>query len=117
MQDCKVNILGTEYSIQFVQKFPDRLNEFQEIADGLCNSYNREIYINNKRNQEMTDEGFELLQKKTLRHEIIHAFLFESGLSSNTSYCGAWAESEELVDWMAIQYPKILKVFNDVGAL
>ena len=97
MQDCKVNILGTEYSIQFVQKFPDRLNEFQEIADGLCNSYNREIYINNKRNQEMTDEGFELLQKKTLRLEIIDAFLFDSGLSSNTSYCGRGLSLKNLV--------------------
>lgn len=40
-----------------------------------------------------------------MRHEVIHAFLCESGMRQ-------WAEDEQLVDWMAAQFPKIQKVFQ-----
>jgi len=30
---------------------------------------------------------------------------------------GAWARHEEMVDWIAIQFPKIMKAFQEVGAL
>ena len=36
--------------------------------------------------------------KSCLRHEIAHAFLHESGLSSNSE----WAMNEEIVDWIAL---------------
>lgn len=48
----------------------------------------------------------------TLRHEIIHAFLFESGLWVNSNSVECWAMNEEMIDWIAIQYPKISKVFK-----
>ena len=58
------------------------------------------------------------LKKKTLRHELIHAFLAESGLSANAlSNYTSWAENEEMVDWIAIQFPKILEVFKEVDCL
>ena len=50
---------------------------------------------------------------KVKRHEIIHAFLFESGLAENS----AWAQNEEMVDFFAIQFPKLLKAFETAGAL
>ena len=34
-QDFKVDILGTEYAVYFVDEFPERLSEFRENADGL----------------------------------------------------------------------------------
>lgn len=56
--------------------------------------------------------------KKTLRHEIIHAFLNESGLSDSASIpSGAWAKHEEMVDWFAIQTPKIFAVFMQLGLI
>lgn len=61
----------------------------------------------------MAVENIEEFKKKVLRHEIIHAFFGESGLRS----CSEYAEDEELVDWIAIQFPKILKAFEQVGAL
>lgn len=65
----------------------------------------------------MTDNIAEY-NKKVLRHEIIHAFLRESGLSGNSmQYDGAWAQCEEMVDWIAIQFPKILKAFQDADCL
>ena len=50
------------------------------------------------------------LQKRTIRHEIVHAILFESGLDHNTE----WARNEEVVDWIAIQFPKLLDIFKDI---
>ena len=52
-----------------------------------------------------------------LRHEIIHAFLNESGLSDSSNSVEAWAKNEEMVDWFAIQSPKIFKVFQDLDIL
>ncbi len=118
MKDCKVYIMGTEYDIRFVEKFPEIFSQYEETSDALCNSYNRLICIKLNSDKDMTGEGKEYLLKKNLRHEIIHAFLFESGLSSDTGCCiGAWAEHEEMVDWFAIQFPKILKVFEEVGCI
>ena len=63
---------------------------------------------------EDTDETFENLadfKKRVLRHELVHAFLAESGLRSDSE----WAEEEEMVDWIAIQFPKMMKVFQELG--
>lgn len=57
-------------------------------------------------------------QKQTLRHEIVHAFFSESGLSdSGLSYEGAWCKNEELVDWIAWQGPKIQKAWEMANAI
>ena len=49
---------------------------------------------------------------------MIHAFLAESGLSANAlSNYTSWAENEEMVDWIAIQFPKILEVFKEADCL
>lgn len=61
--------------------------------------------------------NLERLQKETLRHEITHAFLYESGVQGCSSPCDAWATNEEMVDWFAIQAPKIFKVFKEQGLI
>lgn len=50
---------------------------------------------------------------KNKRHEIIHAFLFESGLAENSE----WAQNEEMVDFFAIQFPKLMEVFKNADAI
>ncbi|HJA90843.1 MAG TPA: hypothetical protein H9948_08655 [Candidatus Jeotgalibaca merdavium] len=50
---------------------------------------------------------------KNIRHELIHVFLFESGLGENSQ----WAQNEEMVDWFARQFPKLLKAFQAVSAI
>jgi hypothetical protein len=55
--------------------------------------------------------------KKQLRHEIIHAFLYESGLGPNFEHYKQFGHEETIVDWFAIQYPKIEEAFKSVGAL
>lgn len=113
-----VNILGTDYEIHFVDEFPEYLQEVGECADGLCNRHDRDIFIKRCNDKDMTAAGRERCDRDTLRHEIIHAYLSESGLSANASHCyGYWAENEEMVDWFAIQSPKIYQTFKEVGCL
>lgn len=52
-----------------------------------------------------------------MRHEVIHAFLFESGLAENSNISDAWAVNEEMVDWLAIQAPKIFKAFQKLNII
>jgi hypothetical protein len=56
-------------------------------------------------------------QKEVLRHEIIHAFLYESGLDACAGPAESWASNEEMVDWFAIQSPKIFRVFQEQGLM
>lgn len=55
--------------------------------------------------------------REYLAFEIIHAFLYESGLDVNSLSGGAWAKNEEMVDWMAIQMPKIYQAYQEAEAL
>lgn len=40
-----------------------------------------------------------------------HAFLYECGLNDSSD----WARNEELIDWLAIQFPKIQALFEKAG--
>ena len=51
--------------------------------------------------------------RKVKRHEIIHAFLLESGLAE----CSDWAQNEEMVDWLARMGPKINTAWQAAGAI
>ena len=108
-----VNILGTEYQILVQNK---KENPKLEDANGLCEHYSKKIILDDfedAKEDVLCVENLEEFEKKVLRHEIIHAFLGESGLRASSE----WAENEEMVDFFAIQFPKILKVFEKVGAL
>ena len=111
----KVNILGTKYEIikGSVLNFPS----LKEL-DGFTDYTVKQIVVLNFGTVEKDNrsfEDFEFLQKKALRHEIIHAFLFESGLNVNSNDVEQWARNEEMVDWFAIQWPKLSKVFKEAG--
>ena len=106
----KINVLGTEYTIQFKKRYKDkRLDEM----DGLCDYSVKKIILACFERETYSQEDLEAIRKKVLRHEIIHAFLCESGLSCNSD----WAENDELVDWIALQGPKIYKVWQEAGAI
>nr|DAH36078.1 MAG TPA: Protein of unknown function (DUF1570) [Caudoviricetes sp.] len=114
MQDFKVNILGSEWSVKFGDEkgFSNLTN-----VDGYTDLSVREIVVNDMKasqGQIGTKADLESYQKQVVRHEIIHAFLMESGLDSNSNSADSWAINEEMVDWFAIQSPKIFKVFNEL---
>lgn len=86
-----------------------------EDYDGYCDYTSKKILI---RKDNYNNVGnFEQLMKEQLRHEIIHAFLAESGLQSNFEHCQKFGHEETMVDWIAIQFPKILKVYQELDIL
>ena len=109
-----VNILGTEYKVLILNEDDDpKLKK----ADGYMDQSVNKIVVVNPVKDDMSIEDLESYKKKVLRHEIIHAFLYESGLWNNSSSIDGWARAEEMTDWIAIQFPKMLKAFQEVGCL
>ena len=117
----KVNILGTTYKIETHKISEDNYLERNNWA-GYCNEEIKEIIIADMSEEKyfpcMNDAEKESYRRKTLRHECIHAYLNESGLSASADVpnCG-WAKHEEMVDWFAIQSPKIFRTFRELGIL
>lgn len=116
----KINVLGTEYRIVFKddEQIAEDMNSEVGRYGGYCDEVNKIIAIALlNRCKEETEADKEYIKKWNLRHEIFHAFLDESGLSSNSNGVDCWAKNEEMVDWFAIQSPKIYKVFVELDIL
>lgn len=113
--DTFVDILGSEWTIQFRDEDPAF-----EKAQGYAEPNEKIIIIENVKptnpNEplELTEYAQSIDQKRVLRHEILHAFLMESGLDANANSVENWATNEEMVDWFAIQSPKIFKVYKEL---
>jgi hypothetical protein len=73
----KINVLGVMYEI--IED--DGL--INDGNDGVCDVYN-----------------------EVMRHELVHAFFYESGLCE-------YSDNEQLVDWIATQYDKLHKAFGE----
>lgn len=108
-----INVLGTDYSIKTCSETEDsRIKD----CDGICDETVKEIVVQDyteKADLPDSKKNLALQSRKVLRHEIVHAFAFESGLAENSS----WAMDEEIVDWIAIQGPKIYNAWKEVGAV
>lgn len=116
-----INILGTDYTILKKQYTDDP--DFEKYSfSGYCDGIAKEIVFCDM----MTYPGWDnepkaraaIVEKEILRHEIVHAFFNESGLSENASqFHGSWAKNEEMVDWIALQGPKIYRAWRQVKAI
>ena len=114
-----VEILGTKYTIRKVRVGEDEFIDKLQYG-GYCSATGREIVLLDLKSvPDWANEPPEIIKRKereTLRHEVIHAFLNESGLGWNSLPLEhAWAKNEEMVDWIAIQFPKIHKVYVKLG--
>lgn len=107
-----VNILGTRYTIRALEEDDYRYND---ESDGWCDFSTKEIVVFNHTQKTTSVDDLVAYQKKVLRHEIVHAFLYESGLWYNSCKSKCWAKNEEMVDWIAIQEPKLHKAFKEAG--
>lgn len=106
----EINILGTKYGLM---EFPKRDDPSLTNNDGYCDTSVKKMVIDEMKEKEpCMKEDLSFYQKQVKRHEIIHAFLFESGLDT----CCEWA-CEEMIDWISIQFPKLQKTFEEVGCL
>lgn len=106
-----INVLGTDYTISYKTSEEDKelLN-----CGGYCSYISKNIVIDaDEPHYQCSEEEKAKTKQKYLRHELVHAFLSESGLAENSP----WAQNEELVDWIAIQGEKIVKAWKEAGAL
>ena len=100
-----VNVLGSRYSV--------KTNNEAVTFDGSCSFYTKEIELRPCEKMLDSDSDEKARQsryKEVIRHELVHAFLFESGLDE-------YARNEQLVDWIAVQVPKMNAVFEELNAL
>lgn len=106
MKKIKINVLGTEYTthLNVLEKDEPRLSDY----DGFTDTSTKDIYIAKFVYDEHSVKDLKKHSKIVLRHEIIHAFLFESGLNFNSD----WARNEEIVDWIALQFPKLCRIYS-----
>ena len=107
-----INILGVEYTIK--EQYEND-NELLKGCDGYCDWTTKEIVVEREMVGNLGD--MEAYIRKVLRHEIVHAFLIESGLHECSGETGAWASNETMVDWIARQGEKIYAAWREVGAL
>ena len=110
----KVNILGVKYTILIAD---EKKKPKLKMCDGYIDTSIKQIVVGKFEKDPMSIEDLESYTKSVLRHEIIHAFLYESGLWNNSSSPEAWGQSEEITDWIALQFPKMLKAFKEAKAL
>lgn len=103
-----VNVLGTVYRIKYVPSLDGR--------GGETDFYTKIIRISEQEDvpAEYKTDNLKEMQRNVLRHELIHAFLFESGMDQSSAAHDAWAVNEEMIDWMAIQMPKIMAAYDSI---
>lgn len=110
MKNRKFSILGAAWKLMYIPAEKD-IVKMDNIA-GYCDPTERLIVIYeppadaNVRNSEK-------VLAATVRHEVIHAYLFESGLGEEM--IGVQGHNEQFIDWFALQAVKIWKTFCELG--
>ena len=114
-----------EKAVQKIEE--DRLKELEDEIDdvdeeeafdrrsiaGFCDGYIKEIVVCDMHTykgwEHDTEKTIVECQKETIRHEIVHAFFYESGLWDNSfGIDNSWAKNEEMVDYLNKFQPKII---------
>lgn len=102
-------ILGVKYQLIFSDS-----DHYPLLADNdaYCDTSAKLIVVDNMTNVDHNKSKQNLSQymRQLVRHESLHAALYESGLGG----CCDWANREDMVDWIAIQFPKLLKMFESI---
>lgn len=116
-----MDILGQKYEIIFKKYDEDPVFK-NDNAIGYERGLTKQIVICDPHSHpDYKDESEDVISeliKTTLRHEIVHAFFDESGLQDDASaYDGAWSRNEEMVDWIALQGPKIYTAWMAAKAI
>lgn len=108
----EVSILGTTYKVFYSNP---TTHPVLKDASGYCDWTNHSIVIDTERDEDPnTVADFDRYVNKVVRHEVIHAFFFESGLAESFEHRN-FGQEETVVDWIAKQYPKIKKVYEELG--
>jgi hypothetical protein len=113
MKDKKITVLGQDYKLVF--NTPDDDPKLKEW-NGYHEPYSKKIVIDSTIVEEankdaLGTENTEVYFRHVYRHEVMHAFFCESGIT----YRYSKDEEDFLVDWIARMYPKMKKIFEELG--
>ena len=112
-REITVGILGSEWRICFLHQEDDK---YLKNADGYTDKTVRKIVVTAFQTEDSELGDWDSYMKKNLRHEILHAYLYESGLGENFTHPD-YGHDELMIDFVAIQFPKILTTFEEAEAL
>ena len=102
-----ISVLGEDYLIKV--RDPDRDPRLGETNDGYCDSTTGLIVISDGVREAKHPEAvgdFDRYREKVLRHEIVHAFIAESGNQD-----AEW-HTEDMVNWLAYMAPRLHAAFT-----
>lgn len=104
-----INILGTEYQVKIKERKEDSK---LDTRDGYTDLSVKKIVVADVEKEKDDDsvEDLSSYRKKVIRHETMHALFYESGMND-------WSMDELLVDYLSMQIPKIIKVWEELDAL
>lgn len=113
--DYVLNVLGTNYSIYL--NVPDDKDNYLKECSGYCDKSAKRISVMaESADSELAD--WDEYAKSCLRHELIHAFLYESGIDGNCTWDIPGEEHpEHMVAWIATQFHKLLMAFEATKCL
>ena len=106
-----INVLGQEYKL--ILDTPETNPKLADV-NGYMEPYSKKIVIDRTildSHDVKTAENFEARIRQTYRHEIVHAFFEESSL---TYKFNNFEDEEFLVHWIAAQFPKMRKIFDEL---
>lgn len=114
-EDFELNILGSKWAVRWKTE-DEEPRLVKENADAFCDHTKREIIMGLYAEWNYTVGEVEGYLRRVMRHEILHAFFYESGLGDDFEHNQSGQE-ELIIDWMALQFPKIQEAFAAAGAL
>lgn len=118
VNECKADVLGSEYTLRFI---PEDKDPQLDNSNAYCDSCGSTIVIDDlSKLKDLCPDAFiskDMVNrlKVTIRHELIHAFMHESGITTCSHL--PWAHDETLVEWLAVQLPKMAKTMQDLKVL
>lgn len=102
MREFTINILGSMWEVRLRKEQEDkRLKDCSGLTDWTSRVI---VVLDGRDGSNLGKPGVYML--KVLRHEIVHAYLFESGLGDDWTHADMGQE-ETVVDWIAFQLPKM----------
>lgn len=106
----RVDVLGTKYTV-IEKACKDEPMFYSNEAAGYCDPTVRQIVIRKDMPPVRNPvDNHQQIKQETIRHELMHAFFFEGGMTD-------WGQNEMLVEFMAVQFPKMQKAMQEAGGL
>ena len=113
MKTCRIDVLGTEYTV-CVGTREELRPDVPDEWDGCCFTYDKTIFVVRDFEDVRTPEGKTEILKEILGHELAHAFLFESGFKVHE-------DEEDTVVWLSRNSFKlvncVLSVLDELGEI